>query len=91
MNGNYIAFSIEELRTVENGTVLNATDLGTMNGTSRSFTLTAQEVPKYIIIDSTDFWTEGDADVDYYTYQDGDFELSVATSRSDLPVDSKEN
>jgi hypothetical protein len=71
----------------QNGTVLNRTSLGTIEGKSRPFRMNASRLPKYIIIDSPDFWTSESTSVAYYVRTgDEDYTVEHIGTRSELPV-----
>ena len=47
-------------------------------------------VPKYVIISAPGFWSEKNAEVDYYEYTDGQnlgYMVGVVASRDELPVE----
>jgi hypothetical protein len=70
----------------ENGTVLNKTNFRSIDGKSDEFVLTARQRPKYVIIDSPDFW-ETDGSVDYYVHKEGEvYSQEIVGNKSELPV-----
>lgn len=52
-----------------------------------NFSLVAPERPRYITVESTDFWTE-DMSVGYYVFdrQEGTFQRESAAERDEMPV-----
>jgi len=71
----------------DNGTILNSTTFESIEGgKSREFTLTASEHPKYIIINSPQFWEFNDPDIEYHVRQNGGYPSRAIVSRGELPV-----
>jgi len=71
-----------------NGTILNSTDLGTIDGESSEFSLSSEKSPKYVIIYSQDF--AGGA-FDYWERTgDGGYTVYSASTEEDLPVNLSE-
>lgn len=70
----------------ESGEQIERVDIGELSG-SLSISISSQQIPEYIILDSPDFWDTPKVVVDYYTRSgSGNYDEHVATDRSELPV-----
>jgi len=70
----------------EDGRRLNCTNIESFRYESQRFTLTASDPPKYIIINSTEFWEYNNVDVDYHFRRGDEYPQRPVGSRSELPV-----
>jgi len=71
------------------GALLNCTTVGTLQGESQQFTLTASQLPKYIIVNSPGFWEydRGRVDIEYLELKEGSvYSPDSVANRVDLPV-----
>ncbi|MFD1514162.1 hypothetical protein [Halomarina rubra] len=70
----------------ESGRLLGTTDVGTLEY-SANVSITTDERPHYIIIDTPDFWESSNVDVSYYKAEPtGEYTERGVTARADLPV-----
>lgn len=73
----------------ENGTLIRSHVAGDLRR-PLNVTLTTDQIPHYVIIDSSDFWTEDDINVRYYLCIDvnrsEDYGQSEVQSRDGVPV-----
>ncbi|MDQ2073256.1 hypothetical protein RBH20_11995 [Haloarcula sp. H-GB4] len=71
----------------ENGTRIDSIEMGSLYN-SIPVNLTRDKVPKYVIIDSPEFWSTEKVEVDYYTRMDsGNYSNTIVTGRSELPIE----
>jgi len=71
----------------DNETILNSTMFESIeDGRSREFILTASERPKYIIINSPQFWEFDNPDVEYHVRQNGGYPSRPIGNQSEFPV-----
>lgn len=70
----------------ENRDLIDSQAIGTLNE-SVSVSISSQEIPHYVIIDSPDFWRVRGVQVTYYQLADEKvYSSRVVASRGELPV-----
>ena len=75
----------------EDGTLIKSESIDSFEA-STTITMHSQQVPKYVIIDSPDFW-QYDIQVDYWklvTESNGTYRQEVVTERNEFPVELSE-
>lgn len=78
--------SVRVLLYHTNKTIIDEISLGALDG-SAQISVEKNHIPKYVLIDSPDFWNTPKVEVDYYIRaESGDYTVHTATDRSQLPI-----
>ncbi|ACV12809.1 hypothetical protein Huta_2648 [Halorhabdus utahensis DSM 12940] len=93
ING-YPSFTNVSIRLYrDNGSIIDSRCLGTISEEQAlNVSLTANELPKYVIFASPEFWTKSTVDdfqVDYFYYGNGNYLPITWTEPSDVSIDLK--
>jgi len=76
----------------DNETILNSTSFESIEGgESSEFTLTSSERPKYIIINSPNFWSFDNPNIEYYVWQNGVYSPHIVGNQNELPIKPDSN